>query len=87
MKDLLTKLLWRNPEIDEAASRLKKELPGFSEAEREFEALAEEIRAIAGYALYDRYVSRLMRYSDYEVRAYYALGLGLRGEMVQALDL
>ena len=87
MQDLLTELLWRNVEIDEAAGRIKKGLPGFSEAERDFEALEEQIRAIAGYDLYDRYVSQLMRYSEYEVRAYYSLGLGLREDIARALEL
>ena len=40
----------------------------------------EQIQAAAGYDLYDRYFSQLMRYSAYELRAYYALGLGLRKE-------
>ena len=34
MQELLTELLWKNVEIDEAADRLRKTLPGFSEAEQ-----------------------------------------------------
>lgn len=86
MQDLLAELLWRNVEIDEAADRLRKTLPGSSEAERAYDDLSEQIREIAGPELYDRYFTQLMRHTGYEVRAYYALGLGLRGEMVQNLE-
>lgn len=87
MQGLLTELLWRNEEIDEAAARLCKTLPGFSEAERAYDDLAERLRAIAGPELYDQYFAQLTRYSEYEVRAYYSLGLGLRVEMVRAFGL
>ena len=59
----------------------------FAEAQRDYDALAEQIQAAAGYDLYDRYFSQLMRYSAYELRAYYALGLGLRKELAQVLGL
>lgn len=87
MQDLLAGLLWRNVEIDEAAERLKRTLPGFAEAERELEDLAGQLQAIAGYDLYDQYASRLARCIGYEAQAYYALGLGLRGELVRGLEL
>ena len=87
MQDLLTKLLWQNEEVDEAADRLRKSLPGFAQTEQAYDALSEQIREIAGPELYDRFYSQLMRYTGYEVRAYYALGLGLRGELVQSLDM
>lgn len=85
MQDLLIGLLWKNVELDEAADCLRKSLPGFSEAEQAYDALAEQIRAAAGSELYDEYFTRLLRYSEYEVQSYYALGLGLRREMVRAL--
>lgn len=84
MQDLLAELLWHNVEIDEAADRLRKSLPGFAEAERDYDALEEQVRAALGFDLYSRYSAQLMRYSNYEVRAYYALGLGLREELVRA---
>ena len=87
MQDLLVELLWRNTEVDEAADRLRKSLPGFSEAERDFEVLEEQVRAIAGYDLYDRYAVRLAQYNDFQIRAYYALGLGLREELARRLRL
>ena len=87
MQDLLSELLWRSEEIDEAADRLCRSLPGFAQAEQEFDDLAKQVSAIVGYDLYDRYFSQLMRYSAYELRAYYALGLGLRKELAQVLGL
>ena len=87
MQDLLTELLLQNQEIDEAANRLCNTLPGFAEAQQEYGGLADQIRAAAGPELYDRFYSQLMRYTGYEVRAYYFLGLGLREELARALDL
>ena len=87
MQDLLAETLWRNVEIDEAADRIRKALPGSEAAQRDYEALAEQIRAIAGRDLYDRYLSQLIRYSNYEVYAYYSLGLGLREELARTLSL
>ncbi len=87
MQDLLTQLLWRNTEIDEAAACLRQTLPGFREAEQTYEALSEQLRAAAGYDLYDRYFAQLIRYTNYEVQAYYSLGLGLREDMVRSLEI
>ena len=85
MQDLLVELLWRNAEIDEAADHLCQSLPGFSAAKQAYDDLSEQLRAAAGYDLYDRYFSQLIRYTGYEVQAYYSLGLGLREDVLQAL--
>lgn len=87
MQDLLAELLWRNVAIDEAAHRLRQTLPGFHEAERTYESLSEQLRAAAGHDLYDRYFTQLIRYTNYEVQAYYSLGLGLREDLVKALGV
>ena len=86
MQDILSNL-WCSDNIHQAAYQLREALPGFAEAQRDYDALAEQIQAAAGYDLYDRYFSQLMRYSAYELRAYYALGLGLRKEQAQVLGL
>ena len=86
MQDILSNL-WCNDNIHQAAYQLREALPGFAEAQRDYDALAEQIQAAAGYDLYDRDFSQLMRYSAYEPRAYYALGLGLRKELAQGLGL
>lgn len=85
MQDLLVELFWRNPEIDAAADKLRRTLPGFAEAKQTYDALAEQVQGILGYDLYDRYFSQLMRYSSYELCAYYCLGLGLREDILRVL--
>ena len=87
MQDLLVELLWRNAEIDEAADHLCQSLPGFSAAKQAYDELSEQLRAAAGHDLYDRYFSQLIRYTGYEVQAYYSLGLGLREDVLQALGV
>jgi hypothetical protein len=87
MQDLLANLLWQNEEIDEAADRLRRSLPGFPEAEQAYDTLAARLRAAAGPELYDQFYNCFMRYTGYEVQAYYTLGLGLRGELARALGL
>ncbi len=87
MQALLARLLWHNTEIDEDAARLRQTLPGYQEAEQAYNALAKQVMAAVGRDLYDRYFTQLMRYSDYEVSAYYSLGLGLRKDIVQALGM
>ena len=87
MQELLAELLWRNFEVDKAADRLRKTLPGFPEAQQDYEDLTEQIRSIAGPDLYDQFYNCFMCYTGYEVQAYYALGLGLRGALARELGL
>ena len=87
MQELTAGLFWRSFEVDQEADRLRRTLPGFPEAERAYHALADQLRSAAGGGLYGQYLEQLMRYSDYEVYAYYALGLGLRTELIRALGL
>ena len=87
MQDLLVDLFWRNTEIDEAASRLCQTLPGFSNTKQIYDKLSEQVREAAGHSLFDEYFSQLIRYSNYEIQAYYSLGLGLRENIVKALGM
>ena len=87
MQDLLAELLWRNVEIDEAADRLRQTLPGFSDAKQAYDNLSEQLRKIVGRDLYDQYFAQLIRYTGYEVQAYYSLGLGLRADIIKALEV
>ena len=87
MQDLLAELFWRNTELDEAAGRLRQTLPGFREAKQAYDELAQQLRELAGYDLYDRHFTQLIRYTGYEVQSYYSLGLGLRKEIVQVLEV
>ena len=87
MQDLLAELLWKNTEIDEAANRIRQTLPGFPEAQRDYDILTEQLLEAAGPDLYNRYFTQLMRYTGYEVQAYYSLGLGLREDLTKALGV
>ena len=85
MQDLLAELLWDNEEIHHAATELCCSFPGYLEAKREYDEAAKKIRSLVGFELYDLFLTRLNNCNSYEVRAYYSLGLGLRGEILQAL--
>lgn len=87
MQDLLSELLWQNEEIDEAAARLCALLPGYCEAEQQYDAAVRRVRELIGPEPYEEFYRQFMRYTNYEVRAYYSLGLGLREELVRALGL
>ena len=87
MQDLLAELFWDHEEISERADQLCRTIPGYFEAKQRYEDMAEKIQAIVGYDLYDEFFTQLMRYTNYEVCAYYAFGLGLREDVVRALDL
>ena len=77
----------QNTEIDEAADRICQTLPGFYDAKQVYDELSEQVREAAGHSLFDEYFSQLMRYSNYEIQAYYSLGLGLRENIVKALGI
>ncbi|MCI9557174.1 MAG: hypothetical protein HFF53_09590 [Lawsonibacter sp.] len=87
MQDLFAELMWRNTEVDEAADRLRRTLPGFEDARRDYNTLAEQIRSAVGYELYERFSAQLSRYTSYDALSYYSLGLGLREEVVRAMGL
>ncbi len=85
MQDLLAELLWNNEEISEQADRLCESLPGFADARREYEETARKVQDIVGFPLFDQLQQQFLRCTYYEVRAYYALGLGLRKTIFRAL--
>lgn len=85
MQDILSELFWRSEVINEQAAKLCETLPGFPEAREQYLDVSEHVRSILGPELFDRFYNQFMRYTDYEVRAYYAFGLGLREELVRAL--
>ncbi len=87
MQDLLIRLLWNDSEISAKVFELSHTMPGYQEESQTYDAVAQEVKAILGFSLYDRYLSSLMRLCGYENRAYYALGLGLREQLIRALGL
>lgn len=87
MQDMLTEILWTNDAIPEKAARLCEMLPGFAAAQQEYDDTARQIQDLVGLQLFDRFQQQILRYTDYEVRAYYALGLGLRESLVRELEM
>lgn len=86
MQDFLNSLLWANPEIFQKVHELSQTLPGYQEAAQAHDAMAQQVQERLGVELYDSYFSLLMRHLDYECRAWYALGLGLREEFAKVFS-
>ncbi len=87
MQDLLIRLLCDESEISGKVNELSRAMPGYQEAVQAVEAVEKEAVAILGLAFYDRLYSALGLLFSYESRAYYALGLGLREELIRSLTL
>ncbi len=87
MQDLLIRLLCNDEEISGKIHELCQAMPGFQEQIQAVNAVENEARAILGAPLYDRLYGALALLFNYENRAYYALGLGLREELIRSLDL
>lgn len=80
-----SELLWHNSEVSSQAVQLCRSLPGYDAAKRNCHAASEQLRAVAGYELYDQYITQLGALLEYENLSYYALGLGLREAFVREL--
>lgn len=83
MQNILLKSLWYNTELSHKVPELSRAMPGYQEAAQAYEAIAKRVEDILGFELYDQYLSAQTRFSNYEVYAWYALGLGLREELVK----
>ena len=81
MKDKLKSLFMDNPYLAEQVYDFCNTRPEFREAERKYQALAGQLRA---FDIFDEaqswYMAKL-------VNAYYLFGLGLRQEVIEALDI
>ncbi len=87
MQDLLIRILYDSPEISGKVCELGRAMPGYEEAAQAVEAVEKEAVAILGLAFYDRLYSALGTLFNYESRAYFAVGLGLREELIRSLEL
>ena len=85
MQDLLARLFWRDAEIHREVAEYLEQFPGFAQARRAYEAVAKRVEETVGFDLYDEFQTQLLNYSDYEVCAYYAFGLGLRREIIRQM--
>ena len=87
MQDLLKNILRQETETAQAAWELLKTLPDYKESRQQLEQASEVIRAQVGFSAYDAWESAWLECSAWEVRVYFALGLGLRGELIRGLML
>ena len=85
MQDVVLDLLCRSPEVLESISKFLPTIPAYQAAQQDFYATAE--REKVGAELFNRLEDQFLTYTNYEVRAYYAFGLGLREELIRALVL
>lgn len=85
MQEVLIKLFWGSEEIFQQADELCQALPGYSNAKREYDSIADTVQSLIGYDLYDQLYTKFTRFTGYEIQAYYTLGLGLRKELLHLL--
>ena len=86
MNDKIKMLFLDNPEMTEQIEAFCQRDPLFSKVKLEFYETAHEIAQIVGYELYDRFEQRFGLYTARSSDLYYLFGLGLRQEVVSALQ-
>ena len=84
MKNLKA-LFLDNPYIPEQIYTFCSQLPEFQEAERDYSASAEALRARLGDADFNAFDEIFSRYLAQYSKAYYLFGLGLRQEVMRAM--
>lgn len=87
MKDAILDLLWKSPDVMESISKFLLTLPAYQQAQRDFYAAADQMREQVSPELFDRLQDRFFTFTNYEVCAYYAFGLGLREALIRELFL
>ena len=86
MNKTLKMLFVDNPYIAEQVCAFCSTLSEFQEAEREFNAVSEQIAEKLGQELYLDFEEAQSWYMAKLVNAYYLFGLGLRQEIISALQ-
>lgn len=76
-----------NPQLHQAVTDFCRSLPEYQSARQQWEATVAKVRPFLDFDLYDQMETDLLRYTNYEVYAYYAFGLGLRQELIRQLML
>lgn len=85
MNEILKTLFLDNPYIPEQVYIFCNRLPEFREAERDYEKAAGRLRSRLGTD-YDAFEEALNWHLAQYAHAYYLFGLGLRQEVLSALD-
>lgn len=83
MQELLFELLWANTILDRKAHALATAAPGYEEASQAYQDASQRLLALVGFDVLNDYTVILQRLQNYQLDAYYALGLGLRQELAK----
>ncbi len=86
MNAMLKTLFLDNPVLFREVQVFCQTRPGFRAAERAYEAQMRGLMDTLGYERFSEFEAALGRYTLQEVCAYYLFGLGLRQEILAALD-
>ena len=86
MNDPIKMLFIDNPEIDEAIKDFCAQSPDYLKIKEEFYETAQQIAGIVGWELYNRFEQRFALYIAGSNDIYYLFGLGLRQEVISALQ-
>ena len=87
MKDAILDLLWKSPDVMESISKFLLTLPAYQQAQRDFYAVVDQMREQVSPELFRCLEDRFFTFTNYEVCAYYAFGLGLREALIRELFL
>lgn len=82
----LSTLFLNNEALDAEIAAFCAEDPEFISTEQTFYDTAHKIAQIAGFDLYDEFEQKLGRYLARAFDIYYLFGLGLRQEIISALE-
>lgn len=86
MNNILNTLFLDNPYLPEQVTAFCNTIPEYREAEREYREAERELEKQLGYAALNRFDEAQSRYIARLVQAYYLFGLGLRQELLSALE-
>lgn len=86
MNNILNTLFLDNPYLPEQVTAFCNTIPEYREAEREYREAERELEKQLGYAALNRFDKAQSRYIARLVQAYYLFGLGLRQELLTALE-
>ena len=86
MNDILYTLFQDNLELPGKIYKFCKEDPEFCQAEREFETISAQVEEKLGREMYLDFEQAQSWYMAKLVNAYYLFGLGLRQEIISALQ-
>ena len=86
MSDPIKMLFIDNPEIEEVIKEFCAQSPEYLKLKQEFYETAQQISGIVGYELYNRFEGRFNTYMACYTDLYYLFGLGLRQEVISALQ-